>query len=120
MRQQPLLELDDEELARLEDVAMAATHGPWEIEATHHPHHRGGYHAELRIRTNWIHGQLKDHYPVITTSTGIGKTPGGPGVHMVAMRAEDAAFIASFNPAVALQLLTLIAQLKGRLNDQPA
>lgn len=107
MRQQPLLELDPAELDRLEGVALAATDGPWDIERTDHPHHRGGHHTELRIRTSWIHGQLKGHYPVITTSVGIGKTAGGPGTHMVAMRADDANFIASFNPSVALQLLGL-------------
>lgn len=107
MIEEPQLELDVDDLATLRDIAKAATHGPWKIHLTEHPHHRGGSHKELTIDTAWDHGQLKAPYPVVTTSVGLGREPGGPGIHMVAMRAEDANHIASFNPAVTQKLLDL-------------
>lgn len=108
MRQE-FLELDEDDLARLDAVAQAATPGPWTIQRDDHPHHQGGHHTELRIRTSWKHGQLHDYAPIISTIVGIGKTPDGPPIHTVYLRADDANFIASFNPVVARQLLRLAA-----------
>lgn len=106
----PLLALDERELERLQGVAGEATAGPWDVHLTTHPHCLGGAHREWRIQTSWTHGQLKAPYPVITTSIGLPADTGGKATHMVAMRAEDAAYIAEFNPAVALQLIALAKQ----------
>lgn len=105
----PILELDEDALARLTTIAQAATLGPWKVQIDEHPHLRGGRHIERRIRTDWIQGQLKDYYPVVTGSFGLPAEQGGPACHMVSINEADATFIASFNPAVAQQLLRLAA-----------
>lgn len=104
---EPVLELDEDDLTRLEQVANDATPGPWDIQRDDHPHMFGGHHTEWRIKTSWIQGQLKDHFPVVTMSVGVPAKEGGRAIPMVRMSADDANFIASFNPVVAKQLLRL-------------
>lgn len=103
----PILELDEDALERLDGIAQAATLGPWKVQEDKHPHLLGGQHVERRIRTDWTHGQLKAPYPVVTTSIGLPAEKDGKACHMVAINEADATFIASFNPAVAQQLLRL-------------
>ena len=101
----------------LKKLAEAATRGPWEVKVDKHPHFRNGNHTEHRIRTAWVHGQLKDHYPVVTTSVGIPEFEKGKPCHMVSISKEDAAYIAAANPAAILELLAIQAQLVEPLKD---
>lgn len=100
----------------LKKLAEAATRGPWEVKVDKHPHFRNGNHTEHRIRTAWVHGQLKDHYPVVTTSVGIPEFEKGKPCHMVSISKEDAAYIAAANPAAILDLLAIQAQLVAALS----
>lgn len=93
------------DLDALKAKALAATRGPWEVQTDKHPHFRGGAHTEHRIRTAWIQGQLKDHWPVVTTSVGIPEFENGRPCRMVAISKEDAEHIAAACPATMLELL---------------
>lgn len=101
------------DLDKIEALARAATHGPWEVQVDDRPHHRGGVHIERRIRTSWEHGQLGAPYPVITTSVGVGAAAGGPAHYMVSLGEHDAAHIAAANPAAVLELIALARQAYG-------
>lgn len=101
----------------LKKLAEAASRGPWEVKVDKHPHFRNGNHTEHRIRTAWVHGQLKDHYPVVTTSVGIPEFENGQPCHMVSISKEDAAYIAAANPAAILELLDIQAQLVEALKN---
>lgn len=77
---------------------MTKTHtpGPWKIVTNFHPHYRGGNHTERRIFTAWEHPQLKDCYPIVNSSIGLGETADGPPRHMVSILNEaDAVLIAA-------------------------
>jgi hypothetical protein len=99
----------------LRAIARAATPGPWAVQTDLHPHMFGGAHKENRIRTDWIHGQLRDYYPIITGSFGIPAVKGGPTIHMVSLSAADAAHIAAAHPAAVLALLDEIDRLRAEV-----
>lgn len=105
----------EQDLDDLEQKAKAATSGPWKVFVTKHPRYDGGQHTENLIGTAWIDGQLKDHFPVMTISTGIGETKDGPPTTMVFLRKQDADHIAAFNPAVALELIAKIRAADAKI-----
>lgn len=71
------------------------TRGPWKVVSTEHPHYKGGKHIERRIFTVWEDGQLKDCYPVVNISVGIGKTGWDKPRYMVHIEEADAYLIAA-------------------------
>lgn len=101
------------DLDKLEALATAATPGEWQVIIDKHLHHLGGNHIERRIATTWEHGQLRGPMPIVNSSVGISATKDGPPQHMTHIREHDAAFIAAFNPAVALELIAEIKRLRG-------
>ncbi len=72
------------------------TPGPWAVFEEKVPYKLHGvtrYHIERRIGTVQIHPQLKDRYPIVTLSTGLGMEADKP-VRMVSIDAANAALIA--------------------------
>lgn len=78
-----------------ETSAVTHTPGPWVVVTTSHPHCLGGKHVERRIFTGWDHPQMKGPIGVVNTSVGLGAEKGGPAIHMVSLREEDARLIAA-------------------------
>ncbi|QLG96677.1 ead/Ea22-like family protein (plasmid) [Pseudomonas yamanorum] len=101
---------------RLRDVASAATQGSWQVIETELPCRLGRPHIERRIFTAMDHPQLKAPFPVVNGSVALG-TDEAPVHHMVSMTAEDAAFIAAFDPPNVLALLDQVDALEGPHDD---
>jgi hypothetical protein len=71
------------------------TKGPWIVIEQRYPYKDGSKaHIERRIYTQHIHPQLKDHYPVVCMSVGIGME-GQPAVQFVHIEEADARLIAA-------------------------
>lgn len=94
----------------LRAISDAATPGPWVVSERRVPWSlpertyqvanfpvmtdpaKTGEHVERTIITGWDHPQAKGPIGIVCNSFCIGNE-GGPGVHLVYMSAEDAAFI---------------------------
>jgi hypothetical protein len=71
------------------------TPGPWIVIDQQHPYNDGSKsHIERGIYTQHIHPQLKDHYPVVCMSVGIGMTGAMP-IQFVSIKEADARLIAA-------------------------
>jgi hypothetical protein len=71
------------------------TPGPWIVIDQQHPYNDGSKsHIERGIYTQHIHPQLKDHYPVVCMSVGIGMTGAMP-IQFVNIKEADARLIAA-------------------------
>lgn len=95
------------------------TPGPWKVVTEHHPHHMGGKHTERRIFTEWKHPQLKDCYPVVNTSLGIGETKEGKPRFMCWLEEADARLIAAA-PELLEALEQLVMEREGHYSTQQA
>jgi hypothetical protein len=71
------------------------TKGPWAFVECRYPYKDGSKsHIERLIYTERINPQLKDHYPVVGMSIGIG-LDGGKAVTFIHIKEEDARLIAA-------------------------
>lgn len=71
------------------------TPGPWIVTERRHPYKDGNKaHIERNIYTAWKHPQLKDNYPVVCTSVGIGMD-GKKAVQFVHIDEANACLIAA-------------------------
>lgn len=71
------------------------TPGPWIVTERRHPYKDGSKaHVERNIYTAWKHPQLKDNYPVVCTSVGIGMD-GEKAVQFAHIDEADARLIAA-------------------------
>lgn len=101
---------------------MTKTHtpGPWKIVTNFHPHYRGGNHTERRIFTAWEHPQLKDCYPIVNSSIGLGETADGPPRHMVSILNEADAVLIAAAPDLLDALRRSVLALSWAAEKEPA
>ena len=97
-------------LAALDGV----TSGPWMVRTKEHPfsytgldgEKKTGAHKETWLMTEWMHGQLKDHMPVVIHAVGLG-LDGGPPIQFMRIEDADAAHIARCDPSTIRALCEL-------------
>ncbi len=84
------------------------TPGPWVVIERRHPYKDGSKaHIERNIYTEWDHPQLKDKYPIVCTSVGVGMK-GEKAIHFAHIDEANARLIAA-----APELLEALAGLVG-------
>ena len=87
------------------------TPGPWIVVERKHPYKDGSKaHIERNIYTEWQHPQLKDNYPVVCTSVGIGMD-GEKAIHFAHINAEDARLIA-VSPSLLAALIGCVEHME--------
>jgi hypothetical protein len=71
------------------------TTGPWFVREKLHPYKDGSkFHIERGIYTQYVHPQLKDHFPVVCLSIGIGMD-GEKAVSFIHIEEANARLIAA-------------------------
>jgi hypothetical protein len=93
-------------LREIEERCEKATEGAWKVYDTPHKHF-----TELRIGTEWEHGQLKGPYPVVNQTVTI------EGKILVAIRPNDAEFIAHSRTDIPY-LLSLLKRCEGSVEKE--